>query len=100
VEACDETVSPRLTVGLLDLGGRQSATRGAVLLQPHCLPPAGLLLYAVDLVLRAGQLSNTTVVTGATVDNEAGVATVQLKASRDVSALLHCTASNSLFCLS
>jgi hypothetical protein len=55
-------VSLRLTVALLDLGGRQTATRGAVLLPTHCLAPAGLLLYAVDLVLRAGQLSNTTVV--------------------------------------
>lgn len=40
------------------------------------------MLYGVDLVLRAGQLSQTTLVTAASVDNEAGVATIQLKTSK------------------
>ena len=44
--------------------------------------PAGLLLYAVDLTCRAGQLSNTTVITAAAVDKDTGVATVQFKASK------------------
>lgn len=43
---------------------------------------AGLLLYAVDLVLRSGQLGQTTLITGAAVDDEAGVATVQLQVSQ------------------
>jgi hypothetical protein len=78
----DETFL-RLTVGLVDLvDSGQSATLGVVLLPRHRLPPAGLLLYAVDLVLRAGQLSNTTLVTAASVDDEARVATLQLKTSK------------------
>lgn len=43
---------------------------------------AGLLLYAIDVVLRSGQLSNTTLVTAASVDDQAGVATVQLRTSQ------------------
>ncbi|KAL4432588.1 hypothetical protein ABPG77_000525 [Micractinium sp. CCAP 211/92] len=45
----------------------------------------GLLLYAVDVALRSGQLSNTTLITGASVDTQAGVATLQLKASKRMS---------------
>ncbi|PSC74273.1 Superoxide-generating NADPH oxidase heavy chain subunit B [Micractinium conductrix] len=41
-----------------------------------------LLLYAADLALRAGQLTNTTLVTAAAVDDEAGMGTVQLRTSQ------------------
>lgn len=47
---------------------------------PRCR--AGLLLYAADLALRSGQLMNTTLVTGASVDDQSGVATLQLKTSK------------------
>lgn len=43
---------------------------------------AGLLLYAADLVLRAGQLCNVTPVVAATVDEVAGTATLQLQADK------------------
>lgn len=49
----------------------------------------GLLLYAVDLVLRAGQLQQTTLITGATVNEDAGVATLQLKTSNSLSCPVH-----------
>ncbi|KAI7839460.1 hypothetical protein COHA_006861 [Chlorella ohadii] len=44
----------------------------------------GLLLYAADLALRSGQLSNTTLVTASSVDEQAGVATLQLRASKSL----------------
>lgn len=53
---------------------------------PHHLPlppavyPTGLLLYAVDLALRSGQLASVTPVVAASVDENAGVATLRLKA--------------------
>ncbi len=43
---------------------------------------AGLLLYAADIVLRAGQLCNVTPVVAATVDEVAGTATLQLQADK------------------
>ncbi|KAL4436813.1 hypothetical protein ABPG75_003952 [Micractinium tetrahymenae] len=49
----------------------------------------GLLPYAVDVALRSGQLSNTTLVTEASVDSQAGVATLQLKASKSMSCPVH-----------
>lgn len=42
----------------------------------------GLLLYAADLALRAGQLANTTTVTAANVEEHAAVATIQMKADK------------------
>ncbi len=42
----------------------------------------GLLLYAADLALRAGQLGNATTVTAATVEEHAAVATIQMKADK------------------
>lgn len=51
---------------------------------------AGLLLYGVDLVLRAGQLCNVTAVVAASVDEAAGTATLQLQA--DKVRRLHCPA--------
>ncbi|KAI3436430.1 hypothetical protein D9Q98_005847 [Chlorella vulgaris] len=42
----------------------------------------GLLMYGVDVVLRAGQMSNTTLVTAASVDNESGVATLQFRSAQ------------------
>ncbi|KAI7837696.1 hypothetical protein COHA_008489 [Chlorella ohadii] len=42
----------------------------------------GLLLYAADIVLRAGQLCNVTPVVAATVDEVAGTATLQLQADK------------------
>lgn len=45
-------------------------------------PPAGLLLYAIDLALRAGQLAHATPVAAAVVDDKAGLATIQLKADK------------------
>ena len=48
---------------------------------PHP-PPAGLLIYFADLILRAGQLANVTTVTAAHVDGGGEVATVELKASK------------------
>lgn len=41
---------------------------------------AGLILYAADLVLRAGQMANVTTVTAAAVDEQSGVATLVLRA--------------------
>lgn len=61
---------------------------------PSKLPPAfltfcsrtpvgsGLILYAADLALRAGQMSNITTVTAATVDEDAGMATITLSADK------------------
>lgn len=42
----------------------------------------GLLLYAADLALRAGQLGNATTVTAAQVEESAAVATIQMKADK------------------
>jgi hypothetical protein len=39
-------------------------------------------MYGVDVVLRAGQMSNTTLVTAASVDNESGVATLQFRSAQ------------------
>ncbi len=47
------------------------------MLSNHC---AGLLLYAADLVLRAGQLANVTAVAAAKVDERSDIVTLQLKA--------------------
>lgn len=46
------------------------------------LSPAGLLLYAADLVLRAGQLANVTTVAAASVDDRSNTVTLQLKADK------------------
>lgn len=43
---------------------------------------AGLLLYAADLALRAGQMSNITTVTAASVDEDSKVATLLLRADK------------------
>lgn len=40
----------------------------------------GLLLYAADLVLRAGQMANVTAVAAAAVDERSETVTLQLKA--------------------
>lgn len=50
----------------------------------------GLLLYAADLVLRAGQLANVTTVAAASVDDRSNTVTLQLKADK---ALGHCAPS-------
>lgn len=42
----------------------------------------GLLLYAADLALRAGQLGNVTTVTAATVQEQAAVGTIQMRADK------------------
>ena len=45
---------------------------------------AGLLLYAADLALRAGQMSNLTTTAAATLDEASGVATLVLRADAAV----------------
>lgn len=67
------------------MGGRHSAAASPrhrtsphpPLLHPQL--PAGLLLYAADVALRAGQMANLTTVTAAKVERAAGVVTVQMK---------------------
>lgn len=55
----------------------KSSQPRTLMLSDHC---AGLLLYAADLVLRAGQLANVTAVAAAKVDERSDIVTLQLKA--------------------
>eukprot|EP00887_Chlorella_sp_A99_P007397 scaffold2.g7397.t1 len=53
---------------------------GATDRRVHLGDPRGLLLYAADLVLRAGQAANLSAIAAAEVDAASGVATLRLRA--------------------